>query len=207
MLSDPLSILATAAACVIFPGTVAPAQDSYNQEHGCELDFQAIVEAHYAPMFRFAMSLARTENDACDLVQGTFLVWASKGQQLRDPSRVKSWLFTTLHRRFLETQRRSSRFPHHEISEVVQELPILEPNLVDRLDGQGAVELLSHIDPQFKAAVALYYLEDYSYPEIAGILEIPLGTVKSRIARGLGQLRELLLHDPRRTTDSEKEAS
>ena len=41
--------------------------------------------------------------------------------------------------------------------------------------------------------MALFYLEDYSYDEIAGILEVPLGTVKSRIARGLGQLKELVL--------------
>ena len=48
-------------------------------------------------------------------------------------------------------------------------------------------------DEQFQAAVALFYLEDYSYNEIAGILDIPLGTVKSRIARGLAQLKELVL--------------
>jgi RNA polymerase sigma-70 factor, ECF subfamily len=49
------------------------------------------------------------------------------------------------------------------------------------------------VDEQFQAAVALFYLEDYSYNEIASILEIPLGTVKSRIARGLAQLKELVL--------------
>jgi RNA polymerase sigma-70 factor, ECF subfamily len=55
------------------------------------------------------------------------------------------------------------------------------------------VALLGQVDAQFQAAVALFYLEDYSYAEIAAILEIPLGTVKSRIARGLGQLRALVL--------------
>ncbi|HWQ90105.1 MAG TPA: RNA polymerase sigma factor [Clostridia bacterium] len=191
---DAFAACETGPACVIFPGTVDPAEDSYKQEHGRgALDFQAVVEAHYAPLFRFAMSLTRTENDAADLVQGTFLVWATKGHQLQDQSRVKSWLFTTLHRRFLETERRGSRFPHQEISEVAGELPILESNLVDHLDAQQAVELLSQVDPQFKAAVALFYLEDYSYPEIARILEVPLGTVKSRISRGIGQLRTLLL--------------
>ena len=49
------------------------------------------------------------------------------------------------------------------------------------------------MDEQYQAALALFYLEDYSYNEIATILEIPLGTVKSRIARGLAQLKELVL--------------
>jgi RNA polymerase sigma-70 factor (ECF subfamily) len=52
--------------------------------------------------------------------------------------------------------------------------------------------MLSQVDPQFQAAVALFYLEDYSYNEIAAILEVPLGTVKSRIARGLRQLKRML---------------
>jgi RNA polymerase sigma-70 factor (ECF subfamily) len=52
--------------------------------------------------------------------------------------------------------------------------------------------LLGRVDPQFQAAVALFYLEDYAYQEIATVLGIPLGTVKSRIARGLGQLKGLL---------------
>jgi RNA polymerase sigma-70 factor (ECF subfamily) len=61
------------------------------------------------------------------------------------------------------------------------------------LDAQDVLQLLGQVDEQFQAAVALFYLEDYSYNEIAAILDIPLGTVKSRIARGLGQLKELVL--------------
>jgi RNA polymerase sigma-70 factor (ECF subfamily) len=157
------------------------------------LDFDSLVNVYYAPLYRFAMSLTRSENDAGDLVQETFLTWATKGHQLLDATKVKSWLFTTLHRRFLEINRRSTRFPHLEIEEVADDLPTFEPNLVDRLDGQELVALLGEVEPQFKAAVALFYLEDYSYKEIADILEVPLGTVKSRIARGLTQLKALVL--------------
>jgi RNA polymerase sigma-70 factor, ECF subfamily len=158
-----------------------------------ELDFQSLVDVHYGPLYRFAMSLTRSEGDACDLVQQTFLTWATKGHQLQDPSKVKSWLYTTLHRAFLESRRRGTRFPHLEISEAETELPHVEVDLVSHLDAQETVELLSRVDEQFQAAVALFYLEDYSYNEIAGILEVPLGTVKSRIARGLAQLKELVL--------------
>ena len=170
------------------------ARDSYDHERPQgAADFQALVDQHYGPLFRFAMSLTRTEGDASDLVQDTFLTWAAKGHQLRDQGKVKSWLFTTLHRRFLETQRRTVRFPHLELSEVEADLPNIEPELAQALDAHALLELLGQVDPQFQAAVALFYLEDYSYNEIAGILEVPLGTVKSRIARGLGQLRALVM--------------
>ncbi len=178
-----------------FSGTSMPAGDSYNgedRERG-ELGFQHLVELHYGPLFRFALSLTHTESDAGDLVQDTFLTWAAKGHQLQDASKVKAWLFTTLHRRFLQTQRRTSRFPHLEITEAEAELPNVEPALVDRLDAEGVVGLLAQVDPQFRAPVALFYLEDYSYNEIAAVLEVPLGTVKSRIARGLTQLKALVL--------------
>ena len=172
----------------------ARASYSEDRERGT-VDFQSLVDLHYGPLYRFAMSLTRAESDASDLVQQTFLTWATKGHQLRDLSKVKSWLYTTLHRAFLESRRRSTRFPHLEISEAEAELPNVEPDLVSRLDAQEVLHLLSRVDEQFQAAVALFYLEDYSYNEIAGILEIPLGTVKSRIARGLAQLKELVLRE------------
>ena len=171
-----------------------PARSSHMQDRNANgLDFQGLVDAHYGPLYRFAMSLTRTESDACDLVQQTFLTWAAKGHQLQDRSKVKSWLYTTLHRAFLESRRRTARFPHLEIDEAVADLPSVEPDLVSRLDAQDLIRLLDQVDEQFQAAVSLFYLEDYSYNEIAGILEVPLGTVKSRIARGLVQLKRLVL--------------
>ena len=168
------------------------ASHSEDRQRG-ELDFQSLVDLHYGPLYRFAMSLTRAESDACDLVQQTFLTWATKGHQLLDASKVKSWLYTTLHRAFLESRRRTTRFPHLEITVAQDELPSVEPDHVARLDAQDVVQLLNQVDEQFQAAVALFYLEDYSYNEIAAILEIPLGTVKSRIARGLAQLKGLVL--------------
>lgn len=168
-----------------------------------ESEFQQLVEALYAPLYRFALSLAHNEADACDLVQETFAVWAAKGNQLQDRSKAKTWLFTTLHRRFLETQRRVTRFPHFEISAATEDLPNIDPESVNRLDAQSLVALLAKVDPVFQAPVALFYLEDYSYNEIAEILDVPLGTVKSRIARGLGQLKALFLQAPSITARTE----
>lgn len=155
--------------------------------------FERLVELHYEPLYRFAMSLTRSESEASDLVQETFVTWATKGHQLKDASRAKSWLFTTLHRRHLETQRRITRFPHVDLAEAATELPEVDPELVNRLDGQTILTILGKVDPQFRAAVALFYLEDQTYPEIAEILQVPVGTVKSRISRGVAQLKALVL--------------
>jgi RNA polymerase sigma-70 factor (ECF subfamily) len=188
-----------------FAGVSVDATRTSATEQGLgELDFQGLVETYYAGLYRFALSLARSEDRACDLVQDTFLKWASKGHQLRDPKKVKAWLYTTIHRRFLEGQRRSSRFPEVEIMEAAPELPNVEPSLANQLDGQSVLALLNQLDPQFQAALALFYLEDYSYQEIAEVLGVPLGTVKSRIARGLKQLKVLVNQEAAPVNPSEE---
>jgi RNA polymerase sigma-70 factor (ECF subfamily) len=141
------------------------------------------------------MSLTRSEADARDLTQQTFHTWATKGHQLRDISKVKTWLFTTLHREFLVGRRRGGRFPHHNLEEVSQELPVHSPEFANRVDAAQVLIALAEVDEAFQAAVALFYLEDWSYKEIAKILGVPLGTVKSRIARGIVQLRGILSLD------------
>src|SRR5206468_2870644 len=141
-------------------------------------------------LYKFAYSLTQGEAEACDLTQQTFYVWATKGHQLRDVSKVKTWLFTTLHREFLESRRRQTRFPHYELSEVEPELPTISPARVNQLDCAQVLQALARVDQVYQAPVALFYLEDYSYKEIAVILDVPLGTVKSRIARGIAQLQK-----------------
>jgi RNA polymerase sigma-70 factor, ECF subfamily len=159
---------------------------------GLDSDFESIVARFYQPLYQFAFSLTRAEADACDLTQQTFYIWATKGHQLRDASKVKTWLFTTLHRHFLEGRRRQTRFPHYELDEVSLELPTLQPNTVNKLDAPQVLQALAKVDEIYQAPVALFYLEDCSYNEIAAILDVPLGTVKSRMARGLVQLHGLL---------------
>lgn len=155
--------------------------------------FEAIVGEHYEPLFRFAMSLTRSESDARDLTQQTFYVWATKGHQLRDITKVKTWLFTTLNRAFLVSQRRQIRFSHHDLEAVSEELPVVSPLHGNQLDASQVLSALAKVDEVYQAAVALFYLEDCPYKEIAVILDVPIGTVKSRIARGIAQLREILL--------------
>src|SRR4051795_5914537 len=100
--------------------------EGHTSDDGCmsdDLGFESLVTRYYGALYQFAFSLTRTEADACDLTQQTFYVWAKKGHQLRDPSKVKTWLFTTLHREFLNMKRKVVRFPHYELSEMDHELP------------------------------------------------------------------------------------
>jgi RNA polymerase sigma-70 factor, ECF subfamily len=156
------------------------------------VDFENLVAVHYAPLYQFAFSLTRDEADSCDLVQQTFCIWAAKGHQLRDVTKVKTWLFTTLHREFLSKCRKQTRFPHIDLEEAVAELPMIEPATVNQLDTTQVLSALAQLDEIFQAPVALFYLQDCSYNEIAEILEVPLGTIKSRLTRGLERLHELL---------------
>src|SRR5258706_4160887 len=157
-------------------------------------EFEELVSQHYEQLYRFALSLTRAEADACDLTQQTFYIWATKGQQLRDRSKVKSWLFTILHREFLNIRARAVRLPHRELSEENEDLPTILPDAVNRLDAARVLEFLGQVQEPYQAALSLFYLEDYSYLEIAAILEVPLGTIRSRISRGLAQLQRLILN-------------
>lgn len=158
------------------------------------LNFETLVARFYESLYQFAFSLTRTEADARDLVQQTFHIWAVKGHQLRDPAKVKTWLFTTLHREFLETRRKQTRFPHLELSQVEGDLPAISPPTINQMDAAQVLHSLAQIDKLFQAPLSLFYLEDYSYKEIADILDVPLGTVKSRIARGMVQLQQALTY-------------
>ena len=158
-----------------------------------QAEFEALVEQYYAGLYRFALSLTGQESEACDLTQQAFYIWARKGHQLQNPSKVKSWLFTTLHREFLLGQRKRTRFPHQVLVE--EEMTPTEPEVISKLDGATVVQALSRLGESYQAPLALFYLEEHSYREIAEILEIPLGTVKSRIARGMTQLQSLLQNE------------
>lgn len=157
-----------------------------------DTDFEQIVDKFYQPLYRFGLSLTRAESEAYDLAQQTFYLWATKGHQLRDKSKLKSWLFTTLHREFLGSRRRGNRFPHHEVSMVEHQLPTVAPTVVNDLDGSTVMDTLLEVEELYRAPLMLFYLEDHSYKEIAAILDIPIGTVMSRLARGKTQLRGML---------------
>jgi len=154
------------------------------------MDFTALVDTHYRGLYQFAYSLAHSEADASDLTQETFLRWAQKSGQLRDTSKAKSWLFTTLYRLFLNRRRHVTRFPHDELSDAESRLPSISSEAVRSLEASEIMSALKEIDETFRAPLMLFYLEDHSYQEIAAILGVPEGTVMSRLYRGKALLRE-----------------
>lgn len=155
--------------------------------------FNQLVDAHYTPLYRFALSLARREADACDLVQQTFFIWAKSGHQLREKSRAKTWLFTTLYREFLRGRRRDQRSQSIEdLPPAAQDVPAETMDQARAMDGQQVVEALGEVDELFRAPLTLFYLQDLSYQEIAEALDVPIGTVMSRLSRGKAQLRKIL---------------
>ncbi|RME68805.1 MAG: RNA polymerase sigma factor [Verrucomicrobia bacterium] len=155
--------------------------------------FTALVDDFYAPLYRFALSLARNSADACDLTQQTFYPWATKGHMLRDRSKVKTWLFTTLYREFLRSRKRNSRMQSLEdLSPAEQDPPDIEPEKVENLDHNLVMDVLQEVDETFRAPLTLFYLKDLSYKEIAEILDVPIGTVMSRLSRGKAHLRSAL---------------
>ncbi len=162
--------------------------------------FEMLVSEHYEALYRFALGLTRAEADARDLTQHTLYIWATKGHQLRDPAKVRTWLHTTLHHAFLRGRRRQSQFPQQELDGAIEQLPDAAPVLADRLDALQVLPALAQVDEIYQAPVALFYLEDYAYGDIAEILDVPVGTVKSRIARGIAQLRDILLSDDARVS-------
>ena len=160
-------------------------------------EFEELVDAHYQALFRFGVSLTRDADRAGDLVQETFSIWASKGDQLRDRSKAKTWLFTTLHREFLGQRRRAERFTDEGLDEnTVAALSAPEDDADRQMDAQRALELLGTLDDAYRAPVTLFYLQQHSYKEIAEILEIPIGTVMSRLSRGKEILRRQMTAAP-----------
>ncbi len=157
-----------------------------------DLDYERAVNSFYEGLYRFAFSLAGKEDDACELTQETYARLFTKGAQVRDPDKVKSWLFTTLYRIFLGWRERQTRLPHHEISTVEHELPPVTPALVDYLENEAVLQALMEMEEHYRQPLTLFYLEEHSYQEIAGLLDIPVGTVMSRLSRAKSMLRAAL---------------
>lgn len=160
-------------------------------------EFEELVDAHYQALYRFGMSLSRDPDKAADLVQETFCIWAAKGDQLKDRSKAKTWLFTTLHREFLNQRRRSAKFSDEPVNEEnAAAVASPEKDAERQMDGHRALELLGELDDTYRAPIALFYLQQHSYKEIAEILDVPIGTVMSRLSRGKELLRKRMTAEP-----------
>ena len=157
-----------------------------------QLDLESIVSELYSPLYRFAFALTRNETPAADLTQETFLILAKQHAQVRDVTKIKSWLFTTLRREFLRSLRTQSSHPEVELKPEDQDELVTDPAMLQAADAATAMRALAQVDDVYRTVLELFYQADLSYKEIAAALDIPIGTVMSRLSRGKEQLRTIL---------------
>jgi RNA polymerase sigma-70 factor (ECF subfamily) len=161
--------------------------------------FEAEALGYVDSLYGTALRLTRNPADAEDLVQETYLRAFRFARQFERGTNLKAWLFTILHNAFRNRRRDAFREPVTADSEAVERAQSAvgggespeELLLRETLDAdlQSAVDA---VPPQFRQAVWLRDVEEFSYAEIAGMLNVPIGTVMSRIARGRRMLYEQL---------------
>ena len=148
-----------------------------------------LISAHYETLYRFAYRLSGSADDAEDLVQQTFLQAHQKLDQLREQERAKAWLFSILRNHFLKSVSKKG-------SSTVSIDSVAEPEYVwsesDVVDRELLQKTMDELPVDYRVPIALYYLKEFSYKEIAEHLEIPIGTVMSRLSRGKSILRRRL---------------
>ena len=150
-----------------------------------------LVEQHYQSLYRYAYRLSGAAADAEDLTQDAFCKAQAQFGTLRDPDRARPWLFSILRNAYLH-RARSDR-AHKQVSlDAVGELPGQPPPDVPEVGTEELQRALNDLPEGFRSPVILFYFEDMSYRDIAEQMDLPIGTVMSRLARAKAHLRERL---------------
>jgi RNA polymerase sigma-70 factor (ECF subfamily) len=157
-----------------------------------KMDLQAIVSEHYAAAYRFGLALTKNESEAADLTQQTFLILLEHRERIREPEKIKCWLFTTLRRQFLRSVRIQTAHPEVEFHPDEHQVQAIEPSALCSTDFRAALAALQTVEESYRSVLELFYLGDLSYKEISAALGLPIGTVMSRLSRGKEQLRSAL---------------
>ncbi len=157
-----------------------------------------VVRDHSARVYRLAYRLTGNPHDAEDLTQDVF-IRVFRSLHRFQPGTFEGWLHRITTNLFLDTARRKQKIRFDGFAEGSDErLPSAWPTPGDQLDDAGldhdVAQALAALAPEFRAAVVLCDIEGLSYEEIASVLDIKLGTVRSRIHRGRSQLRTALAH-------------
>jgi RNA polymerase sigma-70 factor (ECF subfamily) len=183
-----------------------------SSSRGDDAEFARAALSHIDSLYGTALRLTRRAADAEDLVQDTYLKAFRSAHQFEPGTNLKAWLFTILHNTFRNIRRHDGRSPVDVDSEAVEraanegEADLSPEQILSRqtldADLQGA---LDGLPDAFRQAVWLRDVEELTYAEMARVLDVPIGTVMSRISRGRRALSEGL-HARRAAavTDAEK---
>lgn len=158
---------------------------------GSQRRVQQLVDAHYEPLYRYAFRLAGTAADAEDLTQEAFCKAQLRLHQLREPTRAKSWLFSILRNAYLHRRRSNSH--HKEVAlDAIGDLAGPPADPLPNVDPDQLQAALNDLPEAFRTPVILFYFEEFSYRDIAEQMDVPIGTVMSRLARAKAHLRSRL---------------
>lgn len=142
---------------------------------------------HVAGLRRYALALTGSRYEAEDLVQETLTRAIGAARGFRRDGNLRGWLFSIMHNAFISSVR-SRRAAEQELDDNLPELR-QPPSQLDRLEVRDVLAALSRLPEAQRTALVLIALEDFSYAEAARVLDIPIGTLMSRLARGREALR------------------
>ncbi|MDY3556933.1 sigma-70 family RNA polymerase sigma factor [Gemmata sp. JC717] len=158
---------------------------------GSNGELHQLIDAHYEALYRYAYRLSGSSSDAEDLTQETFGKALARLPQLRELDRARAWLFRILRNLYLHKVRDQKR--HRVVPlDAVGDLPGRSSDEMPEIDPAKLQQALNDLDETFRTPIILFYFEDFSYRDIADQMELPIGTVMSRLARGKAYLRSRL---------------
>ena len=165
--------------------------------------FEEIALPHIESVGRFALSLTRQEADADDVVQETFLKAFRAWETFTPGTDCRAWLFTICRNTFIQWKRRDHRYVESADGDIdaspaaiahMQGVADGVADVFDRVDVRPAIERAVEALPEpHHSILVLVDLEDMSYEEAGAVLQIPLGTVRSRLYRARRHMQEALL--------------
>jgi len=151
------------------------------------------LHAHITSLRRYAYVLCRDHAEADDLVQESLMKAIAKADTYRPDKDLRAWLFSILHNTFISHKRqyarraRASRFLDSTLKEAG-----VKPEQEQHVEVYDTLTMLSRLSPDHQSVLVLIGVEGLSYAEAAEVLDIPTGTVMSRLARGREELRRLM---------------
>ena len=161
-------------------------------------EFHQLIEQQIPRLRRYARALTRNRERADDLVQDTLSRALVKEQFWQPGTNLGAWLFTIMHNQNVNNVRRAVR----ESGMVDMEISATLPAMTDPTASRQMFELeraLAQLPLEQRQMILLVGLEGMSYEDAAGILSVPVGTVRSRLSRGRDILRKLLDMEGRRS--------
>jgi RNA polymerase sigma-70 factor (ECF subfamily) len=154
-------------------------------------DMAELVDEHYRAVFGYAYRLSGSVIESEDLTQQTFMLAQSNLAQLRELRAARGWLYTIVRNEFLRRRPVLSSITLDDASEPSH--PESESGWIDGdLTSEQLQAALNELPLEFRVPVVLFYFENLSYRDIASNLNLPLGTIMSRLSRAKSQLRKTL---------------